>query len=224
MRKGKNEVAVSPRQELLDIYAQVEECTGRVHEAIKSAVELYFEAGRKLEEIWRDSPHGSSLKEFYKVINIPERHATNSIKIFKHFREKPEAIQGLSVSEALKAIVSCNKEQHALPERKHYNLGAAEEQLEFSWEDSFKKSPLAKVELDNYRLESINDDESSFWLVLRGVDIPVKVVDIFITSPDNPALKLSYENMRKDMQKAIEKYYSHVEKDQEKEGNHAETN
>ncbi len=221
MKKGKNEVAKSPREELLALYAQVEECTGRAHEAIMSAVELYFEAGRKLEELWNEAPHGYKLKDFYQLLNIPERHAANSIKIYHHFRANPEAIQGLTVSEALKAIASCNKEQQALTEHKHYNLGAAEEQVAFPWEESFKKSPLAKVELDNYRLESINDNESSFWLVRRGEDVPVKVVDIFITSPENPALKLSYENMRKDMQKAIEKYYSHVEKDQNKEEDNA---
>lgn len=221
MKKTKNEVALDGRQELLALYAQVEECTQRVHAAIKSAVEIYFEAGKKLELLWAKAPGGTALKDFYKSLDLPERHATNSLKIFKHFREKPEAIQGLSVSDALKAIVSCNKEQHALPERKHYNLGAADEQLEFSWEDSFEKAPLAKVELDNYRLESFEDKESSFWLVQRGVDIPVKVVDIFIPKPDNPALKLSHENMRKDVQKAIEKYYSHVEKDQNKEEENA---
>lgn len=224
MKKPKSEIAKDPRQQLLDIYREIEDRTEALHNETISVVSLYFEAGLKLTEIWMKSPSKTKKEELYLELGLPERHATNSIKIYNYFKDKRESIHGMSLAKALKAIAACTQEKKALSERRSYNLGAAEEQMEFSWEDAFEQAPLAKVKLDNYRLESLNDQEQSFWLVQRGVDVPVKVVDIFIPKPENPALKLMHENMHKDIQKAVEKYYSHVEKDQEKEGNHAETN
>ena len=92
--------------------------------------------------------------------------------------------------------------------------GNPDKQYEFDWEAIFAKPPISKADLKDYRFEC--PDDRSLWLVKRGVNYPIKFLDLFSDKPDD-ALKFPYEAMMKTIQGAVEMYFQEVEKTEKAE-------
>ncbi|MGP1587285.1 MAG: hypothetical protein ACTTHG_02960 [Treponemataceae bacterium] len=189
---------------------QIASCGLKIESLIRSAAENNFVIGQVLSEA-RDNFPDWRLVKFYSQIaditGLPESRVKTAMKIYEHFKESPDSLKEMSVQECMKLISP--KEASKNSERKQIEY-AGDEYEEFDWEEIFKQKPISKVSLNQYRITSSNDSE--LWIVKRGVNVPMKIIDVFAGATENPSVKLAHKKMIKAIQVAAEEFYSIYEK------------
>jgi hypothetical protein len=178
--------------------------------AAKKCARIAFELGNILWDIRGRLQAEVSWPEFVRD-NFPftPQAANGYLRVYENFRDNPGLLEEQSVSGALKSLSSPRSEKQGPVE-----YGKAGRQPELPWETIFAKPPVSGAALRNYRFE--RPDNHSVYLIRRGLDYPVKVVNLLTDDPPD-ALRFSYESMTKTIQSALELYYQEVEK-QEKPG------
>lgn len=175
----------------------------------KLTLKLYYELGSIILPWAQQFKGGMNVSLVEETFGIEMRKINTGVKIYKHFVTNPGLMDDLSISEALRLIDYRDKKEQKERERLTYQT--QEGQPEFSWEDFFDIPPVAKVALEQFRLTCPNEHE--VYLVERGQNYPVKVVELYTLSPDSSTLKLAHKEMLKNVQASVEKYYAQYEKE-----------
>ncbi len=175
----------------------------------KSTIKLYFDLGSIILP-WSMHYRGKlSAQIMEDIFKISMRKINLGLKIYKHFNDNPALMEGLSVYEALKMIDF--RERSEKKERVILTYHEENGQQEFSWEDFFDIPPVAKVKLEKFRLTCPNNHE--LYLIEKGQNYPIKIVDLYTGQPESSTLKLAHQEMVKNVQASIEKYYAQYEKE-----------
>jgi hypothetical protein len=176
-----------------------------------------YQAGKILYEAQLDCDV-YKWKDWVADLGISTTTVDRYITIYMAFKDRPEAIEDKTIKEAFAeaaALFWAKSGTDARAERKaQAKYGIVNKQLLIDWEEIFAKPPVSKAKLTKYRFEC--PDKRSFWLIRRGINSPIKFMDLFTDVPDGD-LKRPYEAMMKSIQGAMEMYYEQVEKQEPEE-------
>lgn len=202
-----------PDKESLNRIKQIKKQLEKNTEAMKSlfsfTLKLYYELGEIILP-WSQNFRGRITVQIVEAtFGIPMKKINTGLKIYKYFVTNPELMESLSISEAIKMIDFREKAEQQ--EREKITYQSNDGQQEFSWEDLFEIPPVAKVKLERFRLTCPNSHE--LFLVEKGQNYPVKVIEFYTGEPDSTSLKLAHQEMLKNVQASIEQYYAQYEKE-----------
>lgn len=184
----------------------------KITSLMKSSVEDYFEAGEILFKAVLELPCKVNYKMLADSTGITPIQVSNALKIYKYFKDAPELMDNLTMKDAVRLI--CGKEKADGKEEKQkitWNQDAG--QMEFDWEQVFQKPTASHLELQDVRFE--NPDNLSLWMIKRGSNFPVKYCEFYADPPKDPVLKIEHDNMMKEIQASVEKFFKAKEDYQE---------
>lgn len=172
---------------------------------------LAFEAGRAITEVYLRVDYNANFNDWVKdQLRIAPATAARYMEIYDRFKDAPKELADMTINAALGYL----KKGSAEPRQVEY--GNPDKQQEFDWESCFKKSPVSRIKLKNYRFEC--PDNRTFYLVPRGCSRPQKLVEFIVADIPDGELKYSYDNMMREVQISLEKYYKEVESIETKGG------
>jgi hypothetical protein len=177
--------------------------------SLQKGAKTAFQAGAILREMCGQLPAEVSWPGFVREnFCFTVQTANAYIRVYEGFKDNPGLLEKQTISGALEYLGKPRRD------RGRIEYGNPSKQLEFDLETVFAKPPVAKIKLENHRFEC--PDRRSLWLVRRGLNYPVKFLDLF-TNPPEDGLRFPYDAMMKSLQGAVEMYYAEVERIEEKE-------
>lgn len=182
----------------------------KVEGLIRNAAQLHFLTGQKLRQAQEEFINYrlvQTYKQIAEITGLPESRVKTAMKIYQEFKDNPEQLQNLTVQECMRLIGEKEGGEKKKTEVIEY---AGDEQREFDFEELFNQQPLSKVELNRYRVMVTGDSE--LWIVKRGLNVPMKIIDIFTGSSSVPAVSLAHKKLLHDVQSAAEEFYSVYER------------
>ncbi len=183
--------------------AEIRKLHVSVCKTIGKGAQLAFLAGQELTEVFTRMHDASEWKDWVEhTLKMGMSTVRRYIALYERFRDNPKEIEDLTIEAALGV-------KRASAEKGRIEYGNPDRQYEFDWEAAFAKPPISKAKLKDHRFEC--PDNRSIWLVKRGINYPVKFLDLFSDEP-NDTLKFPYEDMMKKIQGAVEMYFQEVEK------------
>ncbi len=179
-----------------------------------SMTQAYYDAGEIINN-WAQSYHGRLNKDVLEqAFKVSSRKINTAVKVYRTFQKTPDMIANTTLADAL-ALYKVRKEAG---ERQRIEYAGDENAQEYDWDALFDQKPLAKVKLENYRVQAPNDHE--LYIVKKGINQPLKIVDVYaVSKSDNNALNIAHDEMLKDFQKAAEKFYSVYEREENAQEN-----
>jgi hypothetical protein len=175
---------------------------------MKSAAQEAFEIGVILTRMYNRLPPEVSWSSFVKARFIFTPQTANAyMRIAEKFTDNPALLEGETITAALEGLGKRETEPHGRIE-----YGNPNKQPLLPWEPFFQKPTLSNIPLRNHRFEC--PDGHELFLVRRGQNYPVKIIDIHAGDPVGE-LKYPYEEMIKNIQAAVELYYQEVEKQED---------
>lgn len=202
------------RETLIDIYAKLDTCAGKIYEQIKYATKYHFDAGSiLLQKILDCNIKQLKTSIVAEALGVSERTIRTSLKIYKHFMHNPDLLANLTVAQAL-ALISGKSEQQKSDTKRVEYAGDDSLQLEFDVEDMFNNATASGVKLNEYRLHTAGTE---VWMFKRGYAHGIRFAQLCTNVPDDTGLKVAYDDLLKGIQKASEKYFMAVEQ-AEKQG------
>jgi hypothetical protein len=218
--KTKQSIGAREMKKLAAISAEIEECEKNARSLVQKTTRLYYDAGNLLADILRRWNTGEKLtvKNIADVSGFPERRVTLALKIFKHFENNPDALNGLSLRDALKLIAPPPPAGEDGYNR--VDLGGDPGQLLHGFDELFKLPATANRSLQNYR--TVGDLISEIVVVRRTADggLTSKRFNTFHEDiPQNPLLRHAYKTMSQKTQAAIEDYLAALEQEEGKNEN-----
>lgn len=181
----------------------------KIIKIFKSTAQRYFEIGEILYNWILDYRGKINIKITSDIFGIPTNRVSTGLKIYKLFKDNAELLENLSLQEAMKLL------REKSGQNEPHNRIAYEDdenQLELDWEEIFTHKPIAKVKLENYRINAPNENE--LWLIKRGINNPIKIVDVFVVPTEDDSVKNAHREMIKKIQAATEEFYSVYEKEE----------
>jgi len=173
--------------------------------ALKKGAAFAFEIGQTLKTLYGRLPATASWPKYVEEhFSFSYHTASAYIRVYENFKDNPKLLAEQTISGALKLLGAAPKEKCGPVE-----YGGSGKQLELPWEAIFSKPPLSKAKLKNHRFECIGGHD--IYLVQRGLNFPVKVVDLLTDDPSEH-LKAPYQGMLEGIQTALELYYAEVER------------
>jgi hypothetical protein len=175
---------------------------------MKKGAQYAFEIGTILFDIQlRDEEASYSWPEWCENNLIFDVSTANKyLRIYNNFKDNPKLLADQTITGALKLLSSPQKEKEELTQ-----YGQTDKRPETSWEQYFEIPPLGrKVTLNNYRFEQPNAHE--LYLIRRGLDYPVKIVEVLAPGSDDGQLKTAHKGMMENVQIALETYFQEVER------------
>lgn len=185
-----------------------------LHKAANAAflkgAKLAFQAGALLSEIKLRTDTYQWKDWITDVLKLSLVTVNRYIALYETFKENPEELESLTMKEAIHkaALEFCAKKSGETKGKAVYG-GDPNKQPELDWEEAFSKPPVSKAKLKNYRFECFA--HRSLWLVKRGMNFPVKFMDLFTERPKDE-LALPYDAMMKAIQASVELYFEQVER------------
>ena len=182
----------------------------KVEGLIRSAAQLHFITGQKLRQAQEEFINYrlvQTFKQIAEITGLPERRVKTAMKIYQEFKDDPERLESLTVQECMRLIGEKEGGEKKKTEVIEY---AGDEQREFDFEELFERQPLSRVELNQYRV--MVTGESEIWLVKKGLNVPMKIMDIFTGSANTPEISLAHKKLLHDVQSAAEEFYSVYER------------
>lgn len=182
----------------------------KVEGLIRNAAQLHFITGQKLRQAQEEFINYrlvQTYKQIAEITGLPESRVKTAMKIYEQFKDNPEQLQSLTVQECMRLIGEKEAGEKKKTEAIEY---AGDEQREFDFEELFNQQPLSKVELNRYRVMVTGDSE--LWIVKRGLNVPMKIIDIFTGSSSVPAVSLAHKKLLHDVQSAAEEFYAVYER------------
>lgn len=198
------------REEINSLANQIDVSITKAKKHITDAVLSHFALGEIIETKILPRWCGKcTANDVAEKLQLSAKMVLDATKIFKGFRENPEALQGMAVSAALaflreqKKIEKGEKVQYALPSG----------QIGFDEEDSFGLPTISGIELNTYRFRTSKDGK--FYLLHKGFPTAIPVASVTVDQPKTPAQQMAYDNMMTQTQKAFEEYYAAIEAEME---------
>ncbi len=152
------------------------------------------------------SPWGQTVKDLFPFSITT---ANNYLKVYFKFRDNPEALEGMSKTEAyiesgVKGLIAEKKE--TIPGR--LQMATDQEELEFDLEQIFKVPCVSKAKLENYRIESAGKN-GRIWMIDRsGMSMPV--AQLYAMPPEGFP-ETEYHELFREVQIAFERYFEKIE-------------
>jgi hypothetical protein len=195
------EAAVSDTQvrKVLDLYREFVS-------SMKKGARRAFEIGKILRDLQGNlRPVADSWPKFVEEhFPFTLQTANTYIRVYENFKDNQKLLAEQTIGGALKLLSAPPKESQGRIE-----YGNPDKQLELPWEAIFAKPPVSKARLKDHRFECIGGHD--IYLVRRGLNFPVKVVDLLTDDP-GANLKAPYQGMLESIQAALELYYQEVER------------
>jgi hypothetical protein len=174
-----------------------------------SMTQAYYDAGEIISN-WAQGYHGRITRDVLEqAFRVSSRKINTAVKVYRTFQKTPGMIANTTLADAL-ALYKVRKEAG---ERQRIEYAGDENAKEYDWDALFDQKPLAKVKLKNYRVQMPNDHE--LYIVKKGINQAIKTAEIYaVAKSGNNALNLAHEELLRDCQKAVEKYYSVYEREE----------
>ena len=187
--------------------------TGKIHKLMLSTARRYFELGGIILDAIRRFPASKAptTEMVEKWTQIPARKVTTALKVYKHFKEAPELLEGLSMRDVALMIGDKNSGTGGTKEKtgKLQYACPAGPQL-FDSED-FGLPTLSGIELDMFRVR-MDKSHGDMYLLKKGWNIPIQVVNFTVEEPKNVAERTAYDRLIDETQGAVERYYATIER------------
>ena len=169
----------------------------------------YFAVGERLTAIKEKLEHGKFLAYLENEFPYSRQTAYNYMRLYEFYKDDPASLGSLGYREALikAGIIDSKRPDKNTCGKIEY--GNPDKQYEFPWEYAFEKPPLSNAKLNNYRIETPGNHD--IYLIRRGFNAPIKIVDILLSEPEENANTL-YRGMLEDFQRALEKYFFEIER------------
>jgi len=103
----KNAFGVRAKNKLTAIFAEIDGHEKTAAKIVKQTAKAYYNAGNILADVIRNIPFnvkGLTAKAIADASGFSERRITTALKIFKHFENNPDALNGLTLRDSLKLI------------------------------------------------------------------------------------------------------------------------
>ncbi len=178
---------------------------------LKKAAVQAFEMGRLLTELQFERDPAIPWKDFFSAhFDFSIRTASNYMRLYELYRDKPKELENQSLSEAYMSA-GVKKISSAVGAGKPANpreFASPEEEREYDIEDIFAQPPVSHKKLEQHRIEPMGD-HNRLWLITRdGQSMPV--AQLYTTEPAGFPKAEKIELLR-DVQIALEAFYSHIE-------------
>ena len=169
---------------------------------MREAAERAFKIGKLLVEIREKdpaSPWGQTVKDLFPFSITT---ANNYLKVYFKFRDNPEALEGMSKTEAyiesgVKGLIAEKKENI----QGRLETETLQEEIDFDIEQIFKMPCVSKAKLENYRIETIG----------KNGRMSMPVAQLYATPPQGFP-ETEYNELFRNVQIALELYFEKIEK------------
>jgi len=208
-----NSVGVREKNKLAAISAEITEYEKEAKKLLAKTAKAYYNAGNIILGIlkrWDYKEKRMSNKAIYEATGFPEHRITIALKIFKHFENNPDALNGLALRDALRLIAPPPPAGEDGYNRIDLGGNAGQMQLEFG--ELFSVPSTVNQALQNYRTVS---ERYTDIIVVRRTNDGGMISKCFAhfgeDIPQNSDLKHAYKIMSQKTQAAIEDYLAAVE-------------
>ena len=177
---------------------------------LKGAALQAFEIGGSLKALRERDPARTWKNLIEDVFPFTVKTANNYLRVYFKFRDTPEALEGMSKTEAyigsgVKGLIAERKE--TIPGR--LETATLQEEIDFDIEQIFKMPCVSKAKLENYRIETIGKN-GRIWMIDRsGMSMPV--AQLYATPPQGFP-ETEYNELFRNVQIALELYFEKIEK------------
>jgi len=213
---GRPFMGIRDAKKLAAIFAEIAENEKAVVKLAVKTTRAYYDAGNIIAAAirrWSMAQGKMRLNAIAASSGFPQDRITLALKIFRYFENMPDALDGLSLRDALKLIAP-----PAAAGEKGYNrvdMDGDAGQLDLDFGEVFQLPACANRSLENYR--TIADAMSEIILVTRTRDnllVSKRFARFFEDIPRNPSLRFAYKTMAQKTQAAIEDYLAAVEQEE----------
>jgi hypothetical protein len=195
------------------IFARIEENEKTAVKLLVSTAKAYYDAGNILFAAISKTATHLTANAISKAYGFPERRIILALKIFKHFENNPDALNGLSMRDTLKLIAPPPPAGENGLNR--IDLGGDAGQMKFDFGELFTVPAAANQSLQNYR--TVGDLVSEIIVVRRTNDgnlTSKRFAHFGEDIPQNPLLRHAYKTMSQKTQAAIEDYLAALEQEE----------
>lgn len=184
--------------------------TGKIQRLMISTAQRYFELGGIIFEAIRRAPASSAVttKLVEQWTQIPARKVTTALKVYKHFKEKPELLEQLTMKDLTRMIGDDGRTESGEKGKKvQYALSDGPSLFN---NDDFGMPTLSGIELDTFRLR-MDRSRGDMYLLKKGWNMPIQVVNFTVEQPKTPDVATAYAKLFDETQAALERYYAVIE-------------
>lgn len=178
-------------------------------EKIKGIVKNYYLIGKFLYEVVQPRCRFTDA-QIAEALHCSVDFIRRGIIIYKFFRNCPESLEGLKLTEALAFIKEAKHKEKS--EVIQYALPKDDEDVCLQ---EFGLPTLSGIRLNNYRLRASED--GNLYLIQKGISAALPVANITVLAPKTTTQELAYKKMMEKTQAAFEEYYSVIERETEGE-------
>jgi hypothetical protein len=203
-------IGVRDANKLASIFARIEENEKSAVKLLVNTARAYYDAGNILAAAISKTATHLTANAISKAYGFPERRIILALKIFKHFENNPDALNGLTMRDTLKLIAPPPPAGEDGYNR--IDLGGDPGQIKFGFGELFELPATANPSLRNYR--TVGELVSEIIVVRRAADgglISKRFAHFSEDIPQEPALRLAYKTMSQKTQAAIEDYLAALE-------------
>jgi hypothetical protein len=214
--RGMQFMGVRDTNKVADIFAKIDEHEKAALKLMMQTARAYYDAGNILANAIRNFNYKAkslTAKAIADASGFPERRITLALKIFKHFENNPEALNGLALRDALKLIAPPPPSGEDGYNR--IDLGGDPGQMRFDFGELFTVPSAVNQSLQNYR--TVGEKISEIIVVRRTKDnslISKRIVQFFEDIPQDSVLQHAYITMSQKTQAAIEDYLVALEQEE----------
>lgn len=185
----------------------------KVHKLLISAAQKHFQLGEILCDVERKSVGKMTVAKYEEITGIPSRLVSTAMKVYKHFANNPEALDGLSMRDV--AMLICEKKEDAGKTATHvqYSLPSNDDNAELI-NESFGLPTLSGVSLNNYRLHG-DKKSGTLYLLGRGTTAAIPIASLTVGQPQDATAEDAYNDLMNGVQEALERYYSVLEQNED---------
>jgi hypothetical protein len=213
---GKQFMGVRDTGKVTEIFAKIDEHEKAAVKLLMQTARAYYDAGNILANAIRNFNYKAkslTAKAIADASGFPERRITLALKIFKHFENNPDALNGLALRDALKLIAPpppAGEEGY-----NRVDLGGSPGQMQLDFGELFTVPAAANQSLQNYR--TVGGLMNEIIVVRRTKDggLTSKRFAYFGEDvPQNTVLLHAYRTMSQKTQAAIEDYLAALEQEE----------
>lgn len=202
-------VKESEREEINNLAAQIDVSISKAKKHITDAVVSHFALGEIIETKILPRWCGKcTANDVAEKLQLSAKMVLDATKIFKGFRENPEALQGMAVSAALAFL----REQKKVEKTEQVQYALPSGQVGYNEDESFGLPTASGIPLSTYRFRA---KDGKFYLLHKGFPTAIPVASVTVDQPKTPSQQMAYDNMMVQTQKAFEEYYATIEAESE---------
>jgi hypothetical protein len=202
------------------LFAEIEQHEKAAVKLMMQTARAYYDAGNILANAIRNFNYKAkslTAKAISDASGFPERRITLALKIFKHFENNPDALNGLDLRDALKLIAPPPPAGEDGYNR--VDLGGDPGQIRFDFGELFEAPAVANQALKTYR--TVAEGLTDIIVVSRTKDNHLtskRFMRFCEDVPQNPVLSHAYKTMSQKTQAAIEDYLAALEQEEAQNG------